>query len=378
VILLGFSGLMKSYGIFLGLLVIAAFVGFRFWVRSERGRSTFDAMNHCAMMWAEDHKDQLSAEEQRVLGEVCMRMSQVQHAHGNSHAMPTHHASASNAKSSAKEGGICSINVSSGDLVTEGGSSKGGVGASDGDATPIGLILHAANATTVTGSGNTVSSDDGGEDMTMDEDAAGGDSAESVDDAALISEAAEMIVQQTSSAKPKISPERPPMVAVSIADLLATAPLRTHSSEAPATTTAVTSSTSTAVPSTTADAMDVETEAPTEAVAEVKMEIKKEDIIEDYFTEGPLSPARATTAVTPVAPATPPPAEKEEEIRTIADLHRSVVFEMNRRKVSQSKAAVEANLRELGMGQPALSKFLSVASINNNDRGKQFSEYMVT
>jgi hypothetical protein len=64
-------------------------------------------------------------------------------------------------------------------------------------------------------------------------------------------------------------------------------------------------------------------------------------------------------------------------IRTIEDLHSSVVYEMNRRKVSQSRAAVEANLRDLGMGQPALSKFLSVATINNNERGKLFSGGMV-
>ena len=148
------------------------------------------------------------------------------------------------------------------------------------------------------------------------------------------------------------------MVAVSIADLLSSAPLRAHSAAN--------------VPDASAgDIMDVE--VPTK----VKMEIKKEDIIEDYFKDGPASPIRAATPATPATPVVVPATPPFEEIRTIADLHRAVVFEMNRRKVSQSKAAVEANLRELGMGQPALSTVLSVASINNNDRGKQFSEYMV-
>jgi hypothetical protein len=64
-------------------------------------------------------------------------------------------------------------------------------------------------------------------------------------------------------------------------------------------------------------------------------------------------------------------------IRSIEDLHMTLVYEMSRRKVSQSRAAVEANLRNLGMGQPALSKFLAVATLTNNERGRLFSGGMI-
>ena len=342
------------------------------WFHFRGNSSTFDAMNHCAMMWAEDHKDQLEPEEQRLLGEVCRRMSQEQHTHGNSHTMPTHHptTNAASEKSAEAEAAVevgagevgltsaSATHVSVGDLEPSAATLTNNGAGSDGEDTPIGLPLNEAMevVSSAASSGNTVSSDDEGEDEgAMDEEVAPVITStplneDLLQDTSGLDRAVEAIVRQVSATEAGISGAvNSPAKA---ATLLSTGPL----------TTQVASS---------IDAM-IKKE-PVATNSEAIQNGRGFHHAEDVSTQSPVEQSH------PVKEETEPTTHfsRGEDIRTIEDLHRTVVYEMNRRKVSQSKAAIEANLRELGMGQPALSKFLSVATINNNDRGKQFSEYMI-
>jgi len=236
-------------------------------------------------------------------------------------------------------------------------STNNGAG-SNGEDTPIGLPLNAAMevvSSSAASSGNTVSSDDEGMDEgAMDEETAPVTSAapfneDLLQDTSGLDRAVEAIVRQVSA--PETGINGAVHSPANKASLLSAGPL----------TTFVASSTDATIKK-EPTGHDAEASHNGHAVHH-----------ENVPAHSPQAQSRT------VKEETEPSAHfsRGEDIRTIEDLHRTVVYEMNRRKVSQSKAAIEANLRELGMGQPALSKFLSVATINNNDRGKQFSEYMI-
>eukprot|EP01038_Epipyxis_sp_PR26KG_P010232 gene10232-13764_t len=65
------------------------------------------------------------------------------------------------------------------------------------------------------------------------------------------------------------------------------------------------------------------------------------------------------------------------KVITIKDLHSAVIFELKRRKISQSKAAIEADLKNANLGQTAVSRFLSIATVTNNERGATFCKHML-
>jgi hypothetical protein len=353
------------------------------WFHFRGNSGTFDGMNHCALMWVDDHKQHLTEEEQRVFAEVNKRMSQ--HSPGRPHpersatpvTLPTRDATAEVTAQELAEAAAMLSAATTPPAVSEApasvpmvcddaleadavawdkieplpiGDEDIGIPVSRVEAASEGKVLSEATAN------RAVSDDEGGQDA--DGEGSGSSSDEDSDTASTSPKKSAMDVSEHEPSQPRASTSQ-------------------HASEQGS------------LPS-LSDASANHMIRPTDSLS-LKLAVSRQ-IGSDLFAAGQSSSSDNSTGASAGQVAVKAESEDGAEggaapnselpaplgvIRTIEDLHSSVVYEMNRRKVSQSRAAVEANLRDLGMGQPALSKFLSVATINNNERGKLFSGGMV-
>lgn len=330
------------------------------WFHFRGNSSTFDAMNHCALMWAEDQKGHLTAEEQATLAAVNKRMEPGQQGH----QFPSHHGSISS--QGATDASLGMQESSSGASYPESQEYTPVIKTEEPLGAPLVDSSSVANgvANGVHTSLPAVSSQD-----------ARADAANSVSDNEMSVDA-----DQESGADDSDRDEGTSTVDGQIDVDVAAEPTisngdaNSHFVPLPAAVLTSKSSVSTV--------SELCLTAPLlggkdSAHHETSMMVLPLGETAHSLSVSPVVPQSIHSATSNGTSADAPLPAPPVEIRTIDDLHSSVVYEMNRRKVSQSKAAVEANLRDLGMGQPALSKFLSIASINNNDRGKMFSDYMV-
>jgi hypothetical protein len=352
-----------------------------------RGNSvTFEGMNHCALMWVDDHKKHLTLEEQKIFAGVNTRMSQASPKHaertGALHDptcddMPMSEVGlgesasmASFADESEPSGAAASALSQSAETASESivwadveplPLTAGDEGLPASSAEPVEPETPAEQSAAYEADGalaveedDVLSADDAG-DVADGEDTAS-ESAEEVDDAGNTGDADQadndsfaMEVDSVPASEPV--PTRAP-------ELCAVSPATPSSAETSHTRSALASGSALMQLASGHVAGSISGEpSATNGLQEVKTE-------DDVPVATPVAVPEDTAA-------------PHGTIRTIEDLHKTVVYEMARRKVSQSRAAVEANLKELGMGQPALSKFLSVATINNNERGKLFSGGMI-
>ena len=315
-----------------------------------RGQGTvFEGMNHCALMWAEDNKKYLSPQEQALLLDASSRMGQHAGVH-SSHAPHSRVPTTTTTPIAAVE----ATNLVQVQSELAAGTAAPAV---EGQAIEVSPSTSASPQTHRTESKPAVapaavadesSRDDRGLDGDVED--AGSLASESGDDDYIGSSSTmDVDVQQGSTTAGELPTKR------IVSGLCMVEQSQEDSSSS---------------------SSMVDTRAPTEQAGGA---VVKEEEPSVPVTPTEYSPtAITTTATTSTAAASSVPADmSKEDIRTIEELHTAVLYEMNRRKVSQSRAAVEARLRDLGMGQPALSKFLSIASINNNDRGKAFSNGMI-
>lgn len=334
------------------------------WFHFRGNSNTFDAMNHCALMWADDQKHYLTAEEQATLALVNKRMSQEPGQQNHQFASHNGHSSAGSQGTRGTDGAVES--TSNVDASQDRESTEVQTEVIPASSEPVSHIPTTSEPAAV----RTQKSVESDTEMSVDagQESGGEDRERDVKSTAAnrqnkkattasvtdnrISTSAKLFASPPSSGTVKTTStnfcdfvlglgDANPLLSGGTSALHATSELALPVQEA-----AALSAPHTLVAPTPTPALPT---APT------------------------MSMSIPAVSMTENAPPPAPPVM----IRTIDDLHGAVVYEMNRRKVSQSKAAIEANLRDLGMGQPALSKFLSIASINNNDRGKMFSDYMV-